>query len=85
VIFTDESTFYLNQKGKKVWQFPRKRKVFRSVKHPLKINIWGYFSEKGFGKIIYFQNNLTSDFMIKIYENSLLPSIDIYFDDDNID
>ena len=30
-------------------------------------------------------NNLTSDFMLKIYENSLLPSIDICFDDDSID
>jgi hypothetical protein len=41
VIFTDESTFKLNQNTKKVWQFPGKRKIFRTVKHPLKVHVWG--------------------------------------------
>ncbi|CAI2186031.1 13179_t:CDS:2 [Funneliformis geosporum] len=48
VIFTDESTFQLYTSKKKVWQFPGRKKVFRSVKHPPKVHVWGCFSASGF-------------------------------------
>ena len=60
VIFTDESTFYLHTKRLKTWSFPWKKKVFRSVKHPAKVNVWGCFSSKGFRSIYCFTNNLTA-------------------------
>jgi len=55
VIFTDESTFQLNQSIGKAWQFSGKRKVIRTVRHPLKVHVWGWFSASGFGRLICFQ------------------------------
>ena len=54
VVFTDESTFQLYTSKKKVWQFPGRKKVFRSVKHPPKVHVWGCFSASGFGKLFCF-------------------------------
>lgn len=85
VVFSDESTFRLNQPGRKVWQFPGRRKLFRSVKHPLKINVWGCFSSSGFGELVCFQRNLNADFMITVYERGLLPSIDTIFKGDSVE
>jgi transposase len=79
VVFTDESTFRLNQRALKVWQFPGRRKVFRSVKHPLKVNVWGCFSAVGFGKLVCFQQNLNADFMITLYKRGLIPSVNMLF------
>jgi transposase len=83
VIFSDESTFRLNQSLFKVWQFPGRRKIFRSVKHPLKINVWGCFSASGFGKLVYFQQNLNAEFMVTVYKRGLLPSVEHLFGDDS--
>jgi len=83
VIFSDESTFRLNQSSFKVWQFPGQRKIFRSVKHPLKINVWGCFSASGFGELVYFQRNLNADFMVTVYKRGLLPSVEYLFGDDS--
>ena len=85
VVFTDESTFQLYRSNRKVWQFIGRRKVFRTVKHPQKIHVWGCFSASGFGKLICFRNNLDSVFMCKIYEKGLLPSISKLFGQDNIE
>jgi len=75
VIFTDESTFQLFTSKKKVWQFVGRRKVFRSVKHPPKVHVWGCFSASGFGKLVCFERNLDANFMCSIYEKGLLASI----------
>lgn len=83
VVFSDESTFRLNQPTKKVWQFPGKKKIFRSVKYPLKINVWGCFSASGFGKLICFQQNLNAEFMLTIYKKGLLPSVSKLFGNNN--
>ena len=85
VVFSDESTFHLNQPGRKVWQFPERRKLFRSVKHPLKINVWECFSSSGFRELVCFQRNLNADFMITVYKQGLLPSIDIIFKGDSVE
>jgi transposase len=85
VIFTDESTFQLFQSNRKVWQFVERRKVFRTVKHPQKVHVWGCFSAKGFGKLICFERNLDALFMNSIYERGLLPSACEFFGADNID
>jgi len=85
VIFTDESTFYLNQPVGKVWNFPGKKKVIRTVKHPAKVHVWGCFSASGFGEIICFEKNLDAKFMCSIYERGLLPSVDKLFGAENLD
>ena len=51
VIFSDETTIRLNSVKGLVWNFPEKKKVVRTVKHPIKVNVWGCFSSKGFGRI----------------------------------
>lgn len=81
VIFTDETTIQIGYNKKKFWQDPRERLVIRTVKHPLKVHVWGCFSRKGFGKIIIFQKNLNSQFLLNIYENALLPSSKILMGD----
>ena len=83
MVFSDKSTFHLNQSGRKVWQFPGQRKLFQSVKHPLKINVWGVFHFQVLES--WFAFNLNADFIITIYERGLLPSIDMIFKRDSVE
>ena len=39
VIFSDETTIRLNSVKELVWNFPEKKKVVRTVKHPIKVNV----------------------------------------------
>lgn len=84
VIFSDESSFVLKGLKKKYWSRDVHRKIFRVVKHPQKIHVWGCFCSKGFGKVYIFKENLTAAGMVKIYNRALLPSITMFgFDKDN--
>jgi hypothetical protein len=74
VLFSDEKTFELRGGRRKVWRFPDTNKVVRTVKHPLKLHVWGCFSKKGFGQLICFRKNLTGSFMCEIYKKGLLPT-----------
>ncbi|CAF4147660.1 unnamed protein product, partial [Rotaria sordida] len=61
-------------------QRPGERKVVRTVKYPLKVNVWGCLSNSGFGRIVCFQHNLTSDLLCnEIYQNALLPTARSHF------
>ena len=82
VIFSDETTIRLNSVKGLVWNFPEKKKVVRTVKHPIKVNVWGCFSSKGFGRIICFRQNLDAKFMCGIYKYSLLPTARKHFGHD---
>lgn len=44
-------------------KFSQLRKICRSVKHPAKVNVWGCFSSKGFGRIVCFTGNLNANKM----------------------
>lgn len=74
VIFTDESTFELNCQVTRAWQFRGIPKIYRTVKHPVKVSVWGCFSSKGFGKLVIISGTLESNQMVEIYEKGLLPS-----------
>jgi transposase len=74
VIFSDETTIRLNQVKRRVWNTPGKKKVVRTVKHPIKIDVWGCFSSKGFGQIKCFKENLDAKLMCEIYKRYLLPT-----------
>ena len=79
IVFTDETTVRLNQLKRCVWNLPRKRKVFRTVKYPVKVNLWGCFSCNGFGRIYCFHENLRADLLCKIYKRCLLPTARNHF------
>jgi DDE superfamily endonuclease/Transposase len=85
VIFSDESTFQIFPSKKKTWQFDRKRKICRTVKHSPKIHVWECFSASGFGRLVCFQQNLNANFMCKIYKRGLLPSSTEFFGADNLE
>jgi hypothetical protein len=74
VIFSDEATVRLNQLQRYMWNLSGKKKVVRTVKHPIKVNVWGCFSSNGFGRIYWFWENLNSDLLCTIYKRCLLPT-----------
>ena len=79
IVFTDETTVRLNQLKWCVWNLSGKRKVFRTVKYPVKVNLWGCFSCNGLGRIYCFRENLKADLLCKIYKRCLLPTARDHF------
>ena len=80
LIFTDETTFLLFSKKRRIGQLRGASEVFRTVKHPKKVHAWGCLSENGFGKLYCFTSNLNAELLCKIYKKALLPSIQKHFD-----
>ena len=75
VIASDETTFRLTTIRRMHWQVPGNRTIKRTVKFPLKINVWDCMATKGFGIIILFKQDLHSHFLCnEIYRNGLLPT-----------
>jgi transposase len=83
VIFSDETTIRLNSVKGLVWNLPGKKKIVRTVKHPIKVNVWGCFSNKGFGCIVCFKQNLNAELMCDIYKHGLLPTAKKQFGHDS--
>ena len=83
IIFTDEITISQFSKPKKVWR--QKEEIVKApiVKYCVKVHVYGWFSEKGFGNIYCFTNNLNSDLLCTIYKTTLLPSAGIFFGKNN--
>lgn len=79
VIFSDESSFQLMCGTTHAWQVRGEPRLLRTVKHPPKVNVWGCFSAKGFGKLIFISGTLESNQMVKIYSRGLLPSAQKFF------
>lgn len=82
VIFTDEASFWAFAPQHKAWTVRGKPLLQRSVKHPLKVHVWGCFSALGFGKLHIFTENLNAHKMTLIYKKYLLPSAKKWFGDD---
>jgi transposase len=83
VVFTDESSFHMKQVIRRVWKKRGEKYYVSTVKHPVKIHVWGCFSKHGFGKLVLFTQTLRSKFMCKIYKIGLLPSVKRWFGDNN--
>ena len=83
VIFTDETTFSQFSKPKQVWR--EKGEVIKAstVKHSAKVHVYRCFSEKGFGNIYCFTENLTGELLCTIYKKTLLSSAKKFFGKDN--
>ena len=81
IILSDQATIRLNAVKKYFWQRPDERKVVRTVKYRLKVNVWGCLSAIGFERIVCFHHNLNSSFLCNnIYKNALLPTDRIHFE-----
>ena len=74
IIFSDEASFWAAGYSTRAWTTADNRLMVRTVKHPLKVHVWGCFSKKGFGNLYLFTGTLDAEKMTKIYEKALLPS-----------
>ena len=82
VMASDETIIRLHTSRKFSWQRPDERRIAGTVKFSLKVNVWGCFSEQGFGRICCFTRDLNSEFLCNhIYRNVLLPSARHHFAD----
>src|SRR5579871_1754444 len=83
IIFTDEITISQFNKPKKVWR--QRGEIIKSptVKHSIKVYIYGCFSEEGFRNIYCFTDNLNAELLYTIYKTTLLPSARKFFGRDN--
>lgn len=79
VIFSDEASFWAKSSIRRVWSTQANRLIERTVKHPVKVHVWGCFSKQGFGTLHIFTKNLDAAKMVKIYERALLPSAQKWF------
>lgn len=77
VIFSDEATFRVCVQIKRS---AHGTNIFQSiVKHPIKVNVWGCFSDRGFGCLELFTKNLNAEKMVQIYKRGLLRSANKMF------
>ena len=74
IIFSDETTIRLYYHVDQVWKRRGEQVIIRTVKHPVKVNIWGCFSERGFVKLVVIKGNLTGEKMVEVYQKRLAPS-----------
>ena len=72
VFFSDEATFWALIHRKRAWSTRVTNFIERTVNHPVKVNVWGCFSERGFGCLELFAQNLNAEKMVQIYENWVL-------------
>ena len=83
IIFTDETTFSQFNKPKTVWRSKGEIVKAPTVKHSAQVHVYGCFSEKGFGRIYCFTENLNGNLLCTIYKNTLLPSVKTLFGKNN--
>ncbi|KAJ8947238.1 hypothetical protein NQ318_012004 [Aromia moschata] len=74
VIFSDEASFWAWVPKNRAWSTPGEKLVQRTVKHPVKLHVWGCFSKRGFGCLELFTQNLDAAKLLKIYKKGLLKS-----------
>ncbi len=82
VIFTDETTILLDRPPARLWQKRGARRPWRTVKHPLKVHLWGCFPKHGFGHIFMFTKNMDAKLLCDIYDKRLLPIAEEWFGKD---
>ena len=79
VLFSDESTFETNRKITRVWRRRGEVVARGTVKHPVKVQVWGCLTSKGFGQISCFSGNLNAKKLRSIYRKTMLPSAEVAF------
>lgn len=86
VMWTDESPFVLRYHGgRRVWRLHNERYSHRctiaTVKHDVKVNVWGAFCAKGVGMLHHIKGIMDQNIYLDILENVMVPSADILFGD----
>ena len=79
VIFTDETSMWGYVSRNRTWTTVDNRLVQRTVKHPIKVHVWGCFSKQGFGRLHLFTENLNAQKMVKNYQKCLLSTAKRWF------
>ena len=82
-MFSDEASFWGWIPKKHAWSSVESRMLQRTVKHPVKVHVWGCFCAQGFGSLHVFTKNLNAQKMVEIYQKSLFRSTKRWFGDDN--
>jgi transposase len=82
VIFSDETTFTLFPRVKRVWRRRGQVVIHQIARHHLKVHVWCCFSNNGFGKIFLFTGNLNAKKLTIIYSRALVPSAENWFGSD---
>jgi transposase len=73
VIFSDEMSIWKDRYSNKCWYIKGKQKIKETVKHPIKVHIWGCLTLGGFEVYHLFDYNLNSDKYIDILFEHLVP------------
>lgn len=79
VIFSDEATFFMRTLRRRVWHQRGSIPTWETRKYCQKFQAYGCFSEKGQGVLWFFDGTLNAKVMIDLYENALVPSIDLLY------
>ena len=85
VLFSDEASFWAWVHIKRAWSAAGERFLQRTVKQPIKIHVWGCFSQRDFGCLEHFTENLNAPKMLQVYEHGLLRSAEEMFGANNKD
>lgn len=82
VMWTDESPFTLRYcRAKRVWRMEGERYspncTRGTLKHDIKINVWGAFCARGVGRLVFIQGVMDQDVYLDILEEPMLHSADL--------
>ena len=85
VLFSEKASFWAWVPIKPAWSAAGERFLQRTVKHPIKIHVWGCFSQRGFGCLELFTENRNAQKMLQIYEHGFLRCVKKMFGANNKD
>lgn len=88
VLWSDESPFVLSYNGRvRVWRMHNERYSIRclrgTLKHDVKIMVWGAFSASGVGRLEWIRGTLFKEGYLEILEEPMLHSADLLFGREN--
>lgn len=73
VIFSDEMSIWKDRCTDKCWYVKGHQKIKETVKHPIKVHVWGCMTLGGFEVYCLFEDNLNSDRYVEILFEHLVP------------
>ena len=85
VLSSVEVSFWEWVSIKRTWLAAGERCLQRTVKHFIKIHVWGCFSQRGFGCLELLNENCNAQKMLQIYEHGLPRSEEKMFGANNKD
>lgn len=74
VLYADECKVQLGRQSKKAWVPAGEKPTRPTVKYPTSTNVLACFGHGGYGRIVFFEENLTGAKMAELVEEEILPS-----------